>query len=260
MKTVRASLMKGVLAAVSLACLATAACAPQIGERPDREEIVVAAAANLTEAFGEAARRFTEKTGVRVTNSFGATADLAKQIENGAPFDVFAAADTKHVEALEAKGLLADGSRAVYARGRLMLWFPRGGAVARVEDLTGGGVSKVAIAKPELAPYGAAAVEALLALGLWERVEPKVVYAQNVAQAKQFAATGNAEAAFVPRSLVKPGEGSAVLIGDALHRPIDQALGVVRASKQQEAARRFADFILGDEGQAILERYGYEKR
>lgn len=259
MKTGRVRLMKRAVAVVALACLVTAGCGPRVGERPAREEIIVAAAANLTEAFEEVGGRFTAKTGVRVTNSFGATADLAKQVESGAPFDVFAAADVRHAEALDAKGLLAEGSRAVYARGRLVLWFPRGGG-ARVEDLAGGGVSKVALAKPELAPYGEAAVEALRALDLWGRVEPKVVYAQNVAQAKQFAATGNAEAAFLPRSLIKPDEGAAVLLDAALHRPIDQALGVVRASKNQAAARRFAEFVLGDEGQAILERYGYEKR
>ncbi len=115
------------------------------------------------------------------------------------------------------------------------------------------------MAKPELAPYGEAAVESLRALGVWERVEPKVVYAQNVAQAKQFAATGNAEAAFVPRSLLKPNEGAAVEIDGALHQPIEQSLGVVRSSKKQEAARRFTDFVLSEEGQALLESYGYER-
>ncbi|HZB45584.1 MAG TPA: molybdate ABC transporter substrate-binding protein [Pyrinomonadaceae bacterium] len=249
--------MKKALPFILLVSFVTAGCAPRVGERPVREEIVVAAAANLTEAFEEVGRRFTAKTGVRVVNSFGATADLSKQIEHGAPFDVFAAADVKHVEALERKGLLADGSRAVYARGRLVLWFPRGGA--GVEDLTGAGVTKVAVAKPELAPYGEAAVEALRALGVWERVEPKVVYAQNVAQAKQFAATGNAEAAFVPRSLLKANEGAAVEIDGALHKPIEQSLGIVRSSKKQEAARRFTEFVLSEEGQALLESYGYER-
>lgn len=251
--------MKKVLPCILLGGFVAAGCAQRVEERPVQEEIVAAAAANLTEAFEEVGRRFTAQTGVRVVNSFGATADLAKQIEHGAPFDVFAAADVKHVEALERKGLLADGSRAVYARGRLVLWFPRGAGGARVEDLTGAGVTKVAVAKPELAPYGEAAVEALRALGVWERVEPKVVYAQNVAQAKQFAATGNAEAAFVPRSLIKPNEGAAVEIDGALHHPIEQALGIVKSSKKQAAARRFRDFVLSEEGQALLESYGYER-
>lgn len=222
------------------------------------DELVVAAAANLTEAFGEVGRRFAAREGVRVVYSFGATADLARQIEQGAPFDVFAAADVEHVDALAAKGLLAEGPRAVYARGRLVLWVPRAGAaVARVEDLTGAGVTRVAVAKPDLAPYGRAAVEAMRALNVWARVEPKVVYAQNVSQARQFAATGNADAAFLPRSLLKEGEGNFVEIDEGLHQPLDQAAAVVRASKKQEAARRFVEFLLSAEGRAVLESFGY---
>jgi molybdate transport system substrate-binding protein len=222
------------------------------------DEIVVAAAANLSEAVGEVGRRFTARTGVRVVYSFGATADLARQIEQGAPFDVFVAADLKHPDALAAKGLLTEGTRAVYARGRLVLWVPRADfPITRVEDLSGEVVSRVAVAKPDLAPYGEAAVETLRALGVWDGVGPKVVYAQTVAQAKQFAATGNADAAFLPRSLVKEGEGRSIEIDESLHRPIDQAAGVLRASRKQEEARRFVEFLLGEEGRALLKSFGY---
>jgi molybdate transport system substrate-binding protein len=249
------------LTAVLPALILNPGCAPPAGERPESDEIIVAAAANLTDAFDEMAKRFTSRTGIRVTNSFGATADLARQVENGAPFDVFAAADVRHVEELGRKGLLAEGSVAVYARGRLVLWVPGGSrtAINRVEDLAGSQITRIAVAKPDVAPYGEAAVEALRALGLWPQVEPKVVYAQNVAQAKQFAASGNADAAFIPRALVKADEGMAVEIDAGLHRPIDQAIGIVRTSKKQEQARRFLDFVLGDEGQAMLESYGYER-
>jgi molybdate transport system substrate-binding protein len=99
----------------------------------------------------------------------------------------------------------------------------------------------------------------LQALGVWGRVEPKVVYGQNVSQVRQFAATGNADAAFIPRALFKEGEGTAVEVDESLHAPIEQALAVVRASRKQEAARRFAEFVLSEEGQAILSRYGYGK-
>jgi molybdate transport system substrate-binding protein len=230
------------------------------GVEESSSEITVAAAANLTDAFGELAKRFTARTGLKVTNSFGATADLSKQIENGAPFDVFASADVEHVEELARKGLLADAPRGVYARGRLVLWVPGEGKarVGRVEDLEGESVSKVAIAKPDVAPYGRAAVESLNALGLWAKVEPKVVYSQTVAQAKQFASSGNADAAFIPRSLVREGEGTAIEIDARLHAPIDQAVGVVRASKKQEAARRFVEFLLSEEGQSVLKSFGYD--
>ncbi|HVF43631.1 MAG TPA: molybdate ABC transporter substrate-binding protein [Pyrinomonadaceae bacterium] len=250
-----------VKACVALLALALALSAGACSEpEAQGDEITVAAAANLTDAFGEMAKRFTARTGVKVTNSFGATADLSKQIENGAPFDVFASADVEHVEALARAGLLADAPRGVYARGRLVLWLPPGGkaSIARVEDLAGGSVSKVAVAKPDVAPYGRAAVETLNALGLWAKVEPKVVYSQTVAQAKQFASSGNAEAAFVPRSLVREGEGTAIEIDARLHAPIEQAVGVVRASKRQDAARRFVEFLTGEEGRSVLKSFGYD--
>lgn len=230
------------------------------GARTGNDEIVVAAAANLTDAFGEVGRRFTAKTGVRVTYSFGATADLAKQVEGGAPFDVFASADVARVDELARKGMLIDESRAVYARGRLVLWIPPGGraGMARLEDLAGAGVTRVALARPEAAPYGKAAVESLQALKLWAQVEPKVVYSQSVAQAKQFAASGNADAAFLPRSLVKAGEGTTVEVDESLHAPINQALGVVRASTKQAAAGSFVEFVLSEEGQSVLRSFGYD--
>ncbi|HVF50106.1 MAG TPA: molybdate ABC transporter substrate-binding protein [Pyrinomonadaceae bacterium] len=225
------------------------------------QEILVAAAANLTDAFAELGREFTAQTNVRVVYSFGATADLAKQVRNGAPFDVFASADVAHVEELERAGLLTNGSRALYARGSLVLWSARGGRVRllRLEDLARADVEKIAVAKPDVAPYGRAAVEALRALNLWEQVEPKVVYAQNVSQARQFAATKNADAAFLPRALVKAGEGESIEVAESLHGPIEQELGIVRASQKQEAALRFARFVLSPEGQALLERYGYRR-
>ncbi|HEV2764114.1 MAG TPA: molybdate ABC transporter substrate-binding protein [Pyrinomonadaceae bacterium] len=224
-------------------------------------EITVAAAANLTDVFEEVSKAFGARTGVRVVYSFGATADLARQIRNGAPFDVFASADVPHVMELEREGFVTPFTPAVYARGRLVLWTPPSGRVrlARLEDLARTEVTRVALAKPDVAPYGQAAVDALRALNLWDGLEPKVVYAQNVSQAKQFAATGNADAAFVPRSLVKSGEGEALNVDESLHRPLEQAAGVVKASAKQEAARHFVEFLQSDEGQEIFERFGYRR-
>jgi molybdate transport system substrate-binding protein len=229
------------------------------GEKPS-SEIVVAAAANLTDAFQELSHRFSDRTGIRVVLSFGGTADLAKQIENGAPFDVFAAADSVHVEALEQKGLLTQGTRALYARGSLVLWLAAGSTinVERLEDLQLKEVERIAIAKPDIAPYGQAAVETLQALKIWDQVEPKVVYGMNVSQVKQFVSSGNAEAGFLPRALVKPGEGKYIEVAGEFHQPIDQALGVIKASDKQDSARRFTDFVLGPEGQTILKEYGYK--
>jgi molybdate transport system substrate-binding protein len=254
-----AQMVKVCAALLAMFLLTFPGCAKKAGEA-EPEEITVAAAANLTDAFGEIGRRFTARTGIRVVNSFGSTANLARQVENGAPFDVFASADVSHVDELARKGLLTDGTRAVYARGRLVLWLPPGrdASVNRVEDLAGDAVKRVAIAKPDVAPYGQAAVESLRALNVWEKVEPKVVYSENVAEAKQFASSGNADAAFIPRALVKEGEGRAIDVDESLHAPIDQAMAVVRASRRQAAAWRFVEFVTGEEGQSVLKSFGYD--
>jgi molybdate transport system substrate-binding protein len=222
--------------------------------------ITIAAASNLTDTFEELGPGFTSATGVRVVVSFGATADLAKQIEHGAPFDVFLAADAEHVEQLDSKGLLAPDSRKNYARGRLVMWLPASSKLAaqRIEDITGKEFERIAIAKPDVAPYGRAAEETLRALGIWDEIKTKVVYSQTVSQAKQYAATGNAEIAFIPLALVKPGEGRYIQVGAELHRPIDQAIGIVKESGKQDSARRFVEFLMSTEGQQLLAKHGYD--
>lgn len=248
-----------------LVLLLTLLLPPSCQHRPTQtsqadREILVAAAANLTDAFEELGPQFTRQTGIRVIFSFGGTADLARQIENGAPFDVFAAADYAHVEALE-RGFLTPGTVALYARGKLVVWLPSESHVKieRIEDLTRPDVERIAIAKPDLAPYGQAAIETLRSLRIWDKVEPKVVYGMNVSQVKQFVSSGNAEVGFLPLALIRSGEGRLIEVSEELHQPIDQALGIVKASTKQDAARRFADFVLSTEGQTLLERYGYEK-
>jgi molybdate transport system substrate-binding protein len=230
--------------------------------QPHPAEINVAAAANLTDAFTELGKEFTARTGIAVVYSFGATADLEKQIENGAPFDVFASADVEHVERLNSLALLTPQTSSIYTRGRLVLWIPPGSPLTlnRIEEITRAEVERVSIAKPDIAPYGRATLETLRALNIWEQVEPKVIYGQNVSQAKQYAATGNAEVAFIPMSLVKANEGRSIEVDERLHQPINQAIAIIKDSHQQEASRQFLDFVLSPEGQALLERYGYKRK
>jgi molybdate transport system substrate-binding protein len=247
-------------AVLTIALLLIAGCRQRpAGGQQTAQEINVAAAANLTEAFAEVARQFTAQSGIRVVYSFGSTADLTKQIENGGPFDLFASADLEHIDELGQKGFIVPDSRALYARGRLVIWTPAQGRVkiSRLEDITGADVKVVAIAKPDLAPYGRATVETLKALNIWPQVEPKVVYGTNVSNTKQYATSGNADVAFIPLALVKKGEGQYLEVDEKLHQPIDQALAIVKASGKQDMARRFVNFVLGDEGQAILQQYGY---
>ncbi len=255
--------LRNILALFALALLALAACQLPGSQpaNPQSPEIIVAAAANLTDAFEELKQEFTKQSGIRVVLSLGGTADLAKQIENGAPFDVFAAADVAHVDKLEREGLLTPGTRALYARGTLVIWLPPGShlTVNQPEDLTRKDVERIAIAKPDIAPYGEAAVESLRSFKIWDQIEPKVVYGMNVSQVKQFVSSGNAEVGLLPRALVRSGEGKSIEISEQLHRPINQALGVIRTSTNQDAARRFVEFVLSTEGQSLLAKYGYKK-
>jgi molybdate transport system substrate-binding protein len=219
----------------------------------------VAAAANLTEVFAEVGRQFTAKTGVEVVFSYGSTAQLAQQVENGAPFDIFAAADTEHVDALVSAKKLAADSRAVYAVGQLALWIPKGEetGVRTLKQLTKPQVRFISVAQPALAPYGQATLEVLKNAGLWLALEPRVVYANTISQAKQLAASGNADAAFTAYSLLLHDEGTIVKIDPHLYRPIEQALAIVASSGLAGQAQQFRSFLLGPDGRAILTKNGY---
>ena len=221
-------------------------------------KLTVAAAANLTEVFGEVGRAFQAKTGVEVVFAYGSTAQLATQIDKEAPFDLFAAADTEHVDSLIATRKLMSDTRAIYALGQLVLWIPEGGpAIHELKDLAGQDVRFIAIAQPELAPYGAATVEVLKGAGLWEAVAPKLVYGTSVSMAKQFAASGSANAAFTAYSLVLHDKGTVLKLDPHLYKPIEQAMGIVAASGHVEEARQFRAFLLGAEGRVILANCGY---
>lgn len=202
---------------------------------------------------------FTRETGFEITFSYGATAQLARQIENGAPFDLFAAADTRHVDTLVQSGKLLRETRAIYARGRLAVWLPPQ-APQDIDSLAGLASERVryiSVANPKTAPYGAAAIEALQRSGVWGSVEAKLVYATDVGMAKQHAATGNADAAILAYSLVTAERGRIISIDAALHQKLDQALAVVASSRQQEGARRFTAFLLHGRGREILLKAGY---
>jgi molybdate transport system substrate-binding protein len=232
-------------------------CSSQRATEPTK--LTVAAASNLTDVFGEVGRAFQAKSGIQVVFSFGSTAQLSQQIENGAPFDLFAAADTEHVDALVASGKVAADSRVVYASGQLALWIPAGeqNGVRELKDLAGPKVRFIAIAQPELAPYGKASLEVLKGAGLWATVQKKIVYANNISLAKQLAASGNADAAFTASSLLLHDKGIVLKIDPHLYHPIEQALAIVTASPRIQEAKLFRSFVLSPEGRALLSRSGY---
>ena len=242
---------------IVLASLVTACGRPNSGR--SSPEINVATAANLTRAFAEVGQAFERQAGIHVTFSFGATTQLAQQIEHGAPYDVFAAADTEHVDQLARKGNVIPDTQAIYARGKLVLWVPDSRVpVDGLQDLTRAEVKHVALANPQFAPYGQAAVETLKSLRIWDAVQPKVVFAQNVSMATQYAATRNADAAFTALALVYDQGGRKIPIAENLHQPIDQAIAVVRGSRRPDEARKFIEFVLSAPAKEILKRYGYE--
>lgn len=245
-------------AAIPLAALFAFACGCS-REPAVHPTLAVAAAANLTEMLGAAGPVFESQTGIHPVFSFASTAVLEQQIENAAPFDIFLAADASHVDQLDKKNLLVPGSRAVYAIGVLALWIPpkSQAMVSRIEDLTSPSVRSIAIANPELAPYGKAAVDSLKAAGIWEQVQSKVVYGENIAMARQYGDSGNADAVFTAYSLLVKDHGKILPVDEKLHQPIQQALGILGGSKNQAAARKFADFFLKGSGRDTLRQFGY---
>jgi molybdate transport system substrate-binding protein len=220
-------------------------------------ELHVAAAANLSTVLPDLSTAFEHQTKIHIVPSLGATSQLTQQIENGAPFDVFLSADVEHIDQLIKTGFVISTTRAIYARGQLVVWAPYHPDIRTLNDLARSDVRAIGIAKPELAPYGEAAVEALKNAGLWDKLEPKIVYAPSIAIAKQFADTGNTEASFTALALTIGQRFSPLAVDEKLHKPIDQALGIVKESKEQKNARAFTAFLAGPEAREILKRFGY---
>lgn len=242
---------------LSAAVIGGCGSAPSAGRA--NEVLTVAAAADLQFAFTDIGRLFQEETGARVTFSFGSSGTLAQQIENGAPVDLFASADEEYVERLISRGFALPGSATQYALGRIALVTYRGSnlTLSGLDDLLRPEVRKVSIANPEHAPYGRAARQALTNAGLWERVQPKLVYGENVRQALQFVETGNAEAGIVAVSIADVPEVSHVVLDDALYQPLEQTMVIVKGAKQEGLARDFIGFVNGPKGRPVMQQYGF---
>src|SRR5262245_19404202 len=224
--------------------------------------IYVAAASDLTPAFTEIGNSLGLRKPIKVVFTFGSSGLLSKQIEQGAPFDLFVSASQGFVDRLEMQGLVLEGTRQVFAQGRLVIW-QREDAPTQVnslDDLATPAIHRVAIANPEHAPYGLAARQALQSKNLWETVKKKIVFGENVAQTFQFAETGNVEVAIVALSLATRPQGRAIPVDPNAHAPIDQTLCILRRSQQPDASRQFVAFLGAAEGRAMLEHYGFVVR
>jgi molybdate transport system substrate-binding protein len=228
------------------------------------QELRVAAAADLQFAMKDLAVQFENKTGTKVVVSYGSSGNFGTQIQNGAPFDLFFSADVVYAQQLVSAEFADPQSFFVYAQGHLVLWAPANASLGLAgrgfEALKDPRVQKIAVANPEHAPYGRAAIAALQKAKLYDQVKSKLVYGDNISQAAQFAQSGSAQVGIIALSLtfaesMKGGERWE--IPTDLYPPIQQAAVIIRTSSHKAAANAFLEFVKSDEGRKLLSNYGF---
>lgn len=242
-----------ILALVAMALLSLA--------QPKPGPLTVFAASDLGPPFKQIVPRFEAQARTTVTLVLGSTGMLAQQIRNGAPADVFFAANESFVSDLIAESLTVPGTDTIYARGRIAIVTLKSSSigVSDLKDLAGPQIRRIAIANPQHAPYGLAAKQALEAQGLWSALEPRLVFGENVQQAVQFVRSGSAEAGIVARSVAGTPDLNWRLVDERLHRPLNQMAVVLARTKQAPTARSFIEFINGSQGQAVMKQFGFDK-
>src|ERR1700732_2497364 len=228
------------------------------------QAVKVATAADLKFAMTELASRFETQGGTKLDVTYGSSGNFLTQIQNGAPFDLFFSADSEYPKKLEAAGLAEPETLCEYAVGHIVIWTPGDSGINAAKDgwkcLLDQRVRKIAIANPEHAPYGRAAFTAMKKGGIYEQVKNKLVYGENISQAAEFVQSGNAQVGIVALSLaISPAmkNGNKWEIPTDSYPPIKQAVVVLKASKNKEAARRFLEFVYGSQGREILQRFGF---
>ncbi len=227
------------------------------------EEVQIAVAANFAAPLKQLAADFEKDTGHKLVAAFGSTGKFYTQIKSGAPFEVLLAADDETPARLEKEGDGVAGSRFTYAVGRLVLWSRQAGYVDDQGNvLKKNAFGHLALPNPKLAPYGAAALELLKALGVHDAVQPKLVVAENLTQVQQFVATGNAELGFVALSQVlkegKIAEGSGWIVPQKFYTPIRQDAVLLTKGKGKPAAEALLAYLKGDKAKAAIRGYGYD--
>jgi len=223
------------------------------------QTVKIAAAANLRFVLEEIKASYAiTNPKVTVTANFGSSGALLQQIMNGAEFDLFMAADNSFPAKLKDQGA-ASGEIKTYALGKLVLWSNTIDLSKGLEILTDPSVKRIAIAKPDLAPYGDRAIELLKSSGLYDKLKDKIIYADNISQTAQFAQTGNAEVAFLALSLTLTPEmkGSVYLVDNKLYKPVEQSMVLVKSWKTNPEAAKFMKFVLSETCKPIFEKNGY---
>ena len=229
------------------------------------QDLAVAAASDLQAAFPVVAAEFEKTTGHHVTVTFGSSGNFFTQIQNGAPFDLFFSADIDYAKRLESSGLAEPGSFFAYAVGHIVVWTRKDSGIdvkrglAVLEDPA---VRRIAVANPEHAPYGRAAVAALKQAGLYDRVQPKIVLGENISQTAQFVQSGNAEVGIIALSLALAPKAREVgvyaEVPTGSYPPIEQAAVILKTSKNQAIARDFVAFMKRPEIVRIMQSFGFE--
>jgi molybdate transport system substrate-binding protein len=233
------------------------------GAADAQQELLVSAAASLTNSFGEVEKHFeATNPGVKVIFNFGASGALLQQIDKGAPVDVFASADQKTMDQAKEKGLILAETRTDFVSNGLVLIVPKDSklAIKDVKDLAQAQVARIALGNPEIVPAGRYTQEALTSAGLWESLKPKFIFAENVRQALDYVGRGEVDAGFVfsTDAIIAKDKVQVTATAEG-HTPIRYPVAVVAGTKKRELAQRFIDFLLGSEGQRVLSRFGFGK-
>jgi len=221
--------------------------------------LLISAASDLQEVSAPLAELFRNETGITIQFNFAASGTLAQQIEAGARPDVFASANVEFVERLARAGFIEAGASRIYAKGRLVVVTAKSHKqLQSLEELNDSGFTRIAIANPETAPYGAAAMQAIEAARLSESLKPRLIIAENVRQAYQYVKLGEVDAAFVSASLVVDHANSALMVSESLHRPLLQATAPLKSSLRPKEAKQFVEFFCGEAGRNLLAKHGFE--
>lgn len=239
-------LMVILLVGMSLTCLA--------------KEITVAAAADLVVAFKEIAVMYEKENDCKVNLIFSSSGTAKEQIINGAPYDVYASANVKFVDELIEKNMVIPNTKELYGIGRIGVAISVDSKlkITSANDLLKNDFKKIAIANPDHAPYGLAAKEALISLGLWDKLKDKLVYGKDIQDTLSLIKTGNADAGFIALSVVNKKDVEFLLIDDKMHKPLEQAIAVIKGTKNEADARKFIKYVNGVKGREIMKKYGFK--
>jgi len=256
-----------VLSLISVFVLTACAAPSQNATQPEQQptsattpKLRIAAAADLTLAFKEIATQFEQETKIPTEITFGSTGTTAMQIENGAPYDVFAAADVSYIDGLNKKGLILDGTQQLYGQGRIGIATLKGSnlEIKELKDLMDNPkIKKIAIAEPSHAPYGKAAKQAFEHLNLWDKVQSKMVYGQNIQDTLSTLKSGNVDTAIIALSIYKAEEVDFTLIDGSWHDPLNQTMAILKSTKQEDNSRKFVAFVNGEKGRVVMKKYGF---